>query len=234
VTAIGTRIDLNSPRTIGQILGAALRLYARLPFLFMFLAAIVVVPYEVVVALLTHGKAGLSLSSEAVLLLVGLALINPCVAALQVQALVSIGAGDRLDLADVIRRGLVVLPVVAAADIVAGIGIAIGALIFVIPGVILAIRWAVVAPVAALERTDWPTALRRSGQLARHNYWRILGILVVVAVVNELPAGLTRSPSSLGTTIAAIVVATIVHSFITLIVNILYFDLRARAAAPVA
>jgi hypothetical protein len=234
VKAIPTRIDLNSPRTIGQILLEALRLYARLPLLFIFLAAILVVPFEVVVALLGRGKAGLSASTELVLLLVGLALINPCVAALQVQALLSLGAGERPKLVDVVRRGLAVLPVVAAANIVAGIGIVIGFLCLIIPAVILTIRWAVVAPVAAVERTDWPTALRRSGQLTRHNYRRVLGLLAVVVIIYEFPGGVGGSPGALGTTIIAIAFVTVVHSFVTLIINLLYFDLRAREATPVA
>lgn len=234
MTAIPIRIDLNSPRTIGQILRDAVMLYARLPLMFIFLAAILVVPFEVVVALLNQRKGGLSASTELVLLLVGLALINPCVTALQAQALVSIGAGERPQIAAVVRRGVAVLPVVAAANIVAGIGIVVGFVCLVIPGVILAARWAVVAPVAALERTDWPTALRRAAQLARGNYWRILAILVLVTLLYELPSGVGGSPKALGTTIIAIAAATILHSFVTLLVNLLYFDLRARETAPVA
>ena len=52
-----TDLDLGRQRTVGEILGTALRLYARAPLLFLFLAGIVVVPYEVIVVLLEHGKA---------------------------------------------------------------------------------------------------------------------------------------------------------------------------------
>ena len=140
-------------------------------------------------------------------MLIELALIDPCVAAVQVQAVLSIGDGERPQIADVIRRGLIVLPVVAAAEIIAGIGIAIGAVFFIIPGVLLAIRWAVVAQAAAVERTDWPTALRRSGQLARRNYWRIFGILLIVGILNEVPADITGSGNHLGATIIGIALA---------------------------
>jgi hypothetical protein len=234
VTAIPTRLDLNSPRTIGQILKAALLLYARLPLLFIFLAGIVVVPYEIVVVLLAQGKGGLSLSTELVLRLVQLALIDPFIAALQVQVLLSLAGAERPRIVDVIRRGLLVLPVVAAAEIIAGIGIAIGALFFIIPGVILAIRWAVVAQVAAAERTDWPTALRRSAQLARLNYWRILALVAIVTLLNQVPADVTGTAKHLGATIAGMILALLVYSFGTLLTSFLYFDLRARESAPVA
>jgi hypothetical protein len=229
-----TDLDLSGPRTIGQILGTGLRLYARLPLLFLLLAGILVVPYEVVVVLLEHGKGGLSLGTELVLLLVELALIDPCIAAVQVQAIIDLGEGRRPRITDVIRRGLTVLPVVAAAEIIAGIGIAIGVICFIIPGVLLAIRWAVVAQAAAVERTDWPGALRRSGELARRNNWRILGLLVIVGVLNELPADVTGTGNHLGATVVGIALAILVHSFGTLLMNLLYFDLRAREATAVA
>jgi hypothetical protein len=229
-----TDLDLGRQRKLGEILGTAIRLYGRAPLLFLFLAGIVVVPYEVVVVLLQHGKGGLAVGSELILALVELALIDPCVAAVQVQAVLSIGDGERPQIPDVIRRGLIVLPVVAAAEIVAGLGIALGALFFVIPGVLLAIRWAVVAQVAAVEHTNWPTALRRSGQLARRNYWRIFGILLIVGILNEIPADITGSGNHLAATIIGIALAILVHSFGTLLTNLLYFDLRARENAPLA
>jgi hypothetical protein len=223
-----TDLDLRRPRTIAEILGASLRLYARLPLLFIFLAGIVVVPYEVVVVVLSNGRGTLSVSTELILLLIELALIDPFIAALQVQALVTMGDGERPEIKDVIRRGVAVLPVVAAAEIIAGIGIAVGVLFFIIPGLILALRWAVVAQVAAVEHTNWPTALRRSGELARRNYWRILMILVIVGILNELPADVTGSAGHTGPVIAGIALAVIVHSFGTLLTSFLYFDLRAR------
>jgi hypothetical protein len=223
-----TELSLDDQRTIGQIFRTALRLYAQLPLLFVFLAGIVVVPYEVVVVLLEHDKGGLSVGTELVLLLVELALVHPCIAAIQVQAIIDLGEGKPPQIIDVIRRGLTVLPVVAAAVIVAGIGIAIGTLFFVIPGVILALRWAVVAQVAAVERTDWLTALRRGGELTRLSYWRILGLLVVVGILNQLPADVIGSANQLVATIAGVAVAILVHSFGTLATNLLYFDLRTR------
>jgi hypothetical protein len=229
-----TDLDLERQRTLGEILGTALRLYARAPLLFLFLAGIVVLPYQIAVVLLEHGKAQSSVGTAFLLGLLGLALINPCIAAVQVQAILDLGQGERPRVGDVIRRGLNVLPVVAAADIIAGIGVAIGLVCFIVPGLFLAIRWSVVAQAAAVERTDWPTALRRSGQLARRNYWRILGLLFIAGLLNEIPADVTRTGSHLGLTIVGIALALLAGSFGTLLINLLYFDLRARENPPVA
>ena len=154
-----------------------MRIYARLPLLFMFLAGIVVVPYEVVVILVSHGKT-VATTAELLLALADLALVNPCVAALEMQALIDLGEGRRPQIADVMRRGVMVLPVVAAAEIVAGLAEFVG-FSCVIPGVILAVRLAVAAQVAATERTDWPGAIRRSVWLTRGNFWRVLGLLAI-------------------------------------------------------
>jgi hypothetical protein len=234
VLSDATQLDLNRPRSIGEILAMSLRLYGRLPLLFLFLAGIVVVPYEVVVVLLQHGKGGVAVGTELILALVELALIDPCIAAVQVQALLDLGDGRAPQIQDVIRRGLAVLPVVAAAEIIAGIGIAAGVLFFIIPGVILALRWAVVAQVAAVEHTDWPTALRRSAVLARRNYWRILAILATVGILNQIPGDVIGAGTRLGSTIVGVALAIVVHSFGTLMISLLYFDLRARESAPVA
>jgi len=229
-----TDLDLRSPRRIAQILTTALRLYVRMPLLFLFLAGIVVVPYEVASVLIQNGgKSGLT-ATEAVLVLIDLALINPFVAALQVQAVLDLGEGRRPVLSEVFRRGLSVLPVVAAAEIVVGLSEGIGLFLFVIPGLIVAVRWAVAAQVAAVERTDWPTALRRSLELTRGNFWRVLGLLAIVGILDNVTFAIIGSGQSTGATIAGIAVAIIVSSFGTLVTNLLYFDLRAREAGSVA
>ncbi len=229
-----TDLELERQRTLGEILGTAMRLYGRAPLLFLLLAGIVVVPYEVAVVLLEHGKGQSSTGTAFLLGLIGLALVNPCIAAAQVQAILDLGQGEHPRVADVIRRGLSVLPVVAAAEIIADIGIAIGFVCFLIPGVLLAIRWAVVAQAAAVERTDWPTALRRSGQLTHRSYWRILGLLFIVGIFSEVSADVIGTGSHLGLTIAGIALAVLAGSFGTLLINLLYFDLRARENARVA
>ncbi len=207
-------------------------MYGRRPLLFLFLAGFVVVPYEVAVVLLEHGRGGLAVGTEAVLLLVQLALVDPCISAVQVQALLDLGDGHEPRIRDVVHRGLVVLPVVAAAEIIAGIGIAVGILCFIIPGLILAARWAVVAQVAAVERTDWPSALRRSAELARGNYWRIFAVVLTIWLLVGIPADVIGRGGHLLAAIIAVVLAILVHSFATLMTSLLYFDLRARRASP--
>ena len=207
-----------------------MRLYARLPLLFTFLAGIVVVPYEVIEILVAGGK-HVPAATLLLLLLADWALVNPCVAALVMQALIDVGEARRPQIADVIRRGLMVLPVVAAAEIVAQL-LAFAGFLLVIPGVILAVRLAVAAQVAATEKTDWPGAIRRSVTLTRGNFLRVLGLVAIQWILTYLVARIIAG--SVAATIVGLILGVLSQSFCTLLISLLYFDLRARDSARVA
>jgi hypothetical protein len=76
----------------------------------------------------------------------------------------------------------VILPLIGAG-ILAGIGIGIGILLFVIPGLILMTIWAVIAPVIVLERSGVMASFGRSRELVRDNGWRVFGVIVSVAII---------------------------------------------------
>ncbi len=227
--------DLDRPRSVGEVLATSLRLYARHPLLFAALSLIVVAPYELIVLAITNtstltGKT--STTTALILTLVDLALIGPFISALIVHAVRMAGQGERPTFPGVLRRGLVVLPVVAAAQIIAGIGIFLGVLAFVIPGIILTVRWAVVAQTAATERTDWPGALRRSLQLTRGQFLHVFAVVAVLTVINAvLLYAAETAASGAGHVVQVIVVIAIVtlsRSFSALGTAVLYFDLVAR------
>ncbi|MDE3132434.1 MAG: hypothetical protein KGL15_00040 [Acidobacteriota bacterium] len=226
-----SQIDLSSPRTNGQILDVAFRTYARRPLLFMFLTAIVLIPYGAVVVLVAQSK-HVAAATELLLALAELALVNPVIAALQMQALLDLGDGRRPQISDVIARGLRVLAVVAAADIIAGICEVAGLFFFVIPGVFAAVRLAVAAPVAATEGITWPEAIRRSLELTQGNFWRVLVLLAIQAVLTYIVALILGAGSVAGVAVGALL-AVLAQSFCMLLINLLYFDLRARQTAPV-
>jgi hypothetical protein len=221
---------------VAEIVVAAVRLFANHPLLFTLLALAVVAPYELLVLAATGSPPlGGSLHSASTTLTLGLvdvALVGPFVSTLDVHAVVLIGHGERPKLAAVAWRGLQVLPVVAAAQIIAALGIAIGLFAFVIPGLILLIRWAVVAQVAAIERTDWLGALRRSAELVRGEYLHVFGLLFVAAAVNVAVTlgaqAIIGTKARAGDVAVAIAAATLTRSFTALATAILFFDLTAR------
>jgi hypothetical protein len=224
---------------VPEILATVASLYVSSPLPFLMLALIVVGPYELIVFAFTSTaplQQSSNIETALVLLLVAFALVGPLVSALYVHALVALGENQRPSLRIVGPRALKVLPVVAAAQIIAGISIGLGLLLFIVPGVYLALRFAVVAQVASLEGTDWPGALRRSGELTHRNYLRILGLLICVyafnVVLTQVGIQLVGNSRNPGAVALGVAIATVTQSFQALCTATLYFDLRARKALP--
>jgi hypothetical protein len=226
-----------TPRTVGAIVHSALLLYGAYPWLFLVLAVAVVAPYELIVLAVTGtsplAAQGTTVSTALTLTLIEFALIGPLVSAFYVRAVSAVAEGARPVLREVVWEGLQVLPVVTAAQIVAGLGIGLGLLAFLIPGIVLAVRWAVVAQAAAIERTDWLGALRRSGELTRGHYLHVFGVFIVTGLLTYavLRTGdaIAGSRNGAGQVALGIGLATITRSFTALTTAVLYFELRARA-----
>jgi hypothetical protein len=171
------------------------------------------------------------------LTLLRVALVTPLISALHMHAVLRIGEGQRPRLGAVARRGIQVLPVVAAVQVMSDLGIALGFLALIIPGVILTLRWAVVAQVAAIEDRGWLAALEGSRRLTAENYWHIFGLQLLLGVLSEaLHLGARAIPlggsSSAASVTVGIVLETVVASFFALALALLYFDLRARSTTP--
>jgi hypothetical protein len=229
-------IELQRPRSVTEIIATTLALYVRYPVLFLLLALAVTAPYELaVLAALGSAPIGGSrgdATAALILVVVDIALVGPLISALFAHAVVAIGKGEKPALRTVVVSVARVLPVVVAAQIVAGFGIGIGLLAFVIPGIILLVRLVVVAQAAALERTDWMGALRRSAQLTRGHSLHVFGVVILTTAVNlglgEGAGSLAGNRTRPSDVVIGIVVGTIIRSFTALTTAILYFDLLAR------
>ena len=220
-----------------RLLLAALELYRRYPLLFFALAAGVVIPYELIV-LATTGTGSFSRGrlAEGTLLLLGLfdwVLVSPLVSALHIHAVAEVGQGREPQIRPVAIQGLRVLPVVAAAAIISGLGIFLGTVALIVPGIILFLRWVVVAQAAAIEDEGWLPALRRSGELTADHYGHILVFSVCVAVILVVPTLLGSAAfGDHDTSPASFVVGLAFHiftaSFGALATALLFYDLLAR------
>jgi hypothetical protein len=236
-------IDLKRERSVGEILSVALSVYRRYPLLFATLAVGVIAPYELArLAVTGDGPFGSSANGNLgeiwLFQLLYYVIVGPLISALHVHAVLDIGEGLRPRLGSVALRGIRVLPVVAAADIVAGILIALGFVALIVPGVILSLRWSVVAQTAAIDDEGWLPALRRSRQLATGHYGHIFRLLFAIGVLTGVvgfaagAAGAGGHSAGIISVLAGIVLYTILASFAALTLAILYFDLRAREAGP--
>jgi hypothetical protein len=64
--------------------------------------------------------------------------------------------------------------------ILASLGIGLGLVLFIVPGLILLTIWSVAAPVVVIESADALQALGRSRALVRGNGWTVFGLIVVI------------------------------------------------------
>lgn len=127
----------------------------------------------------------------------------------------------------------VVLPLIGVA-ILAGIAIAIGFFLLIVPGLILLTIWAVIAPVIVVEHSGVMDSFGRSRELVRGNGWQVFGVIFVVflitavvgAILGAIGAGISDSvgmrilfnliASTLTAPIAALAAATIYFRLLTI------------------
>jgi hypothetical protein len=131
-------------------------------------------------------------------------------------------------------RGLVrsiepVLWPLAAVSILFGIGVGIGFVLLIIPGLIVLVMWSVVAPVTVLERPGIFRAFGRSRELVRGNGWNVFGVIVLVflaVAVVSLAAGLAASSlGSVGQAVVQWAVNAALAPVTALAASVLYFAL---------
>jgi hypothetical protein len=117
-------------------------------------------------------------------------------------------------------------------SILLAIGVLIGFVLFIIPGLILLTLWSVVAPVTVLERPGIFAAFRRSRELVRGNGWNVFAVLIVVSLgvgVVSVVAGIaSNSLGSVGRALVQWVVDAALSPLQALSAPVLYFALRGQ------
>ncbi len=127
---------------------------------------------------------------------------------------------------------------VAGASILAGIAIAIGLVLLIVPGLWLITIWAVIIPVIIIERAGALSSFGRSRQLVRGHGWHVFGTLVLVFIIElavDIVLGLIFSalPHVWRTGLSTIISGTLIAPFIALVVTLIYYRLvGATASGP--
>jgi hypothetical protein len=124
-----------------------------------------------------------------------------------------------------------------AVSVLFGIGVAIGFVLLIVPGLYLLVIWSVVAPVTVLERPGVFNAFRRSCHLVRGNGWAVFGVIVIVflaVAVASIVIGIAASGlGSAGRAVVQWAVNALLAPVSALSASVLYFALRDRHGEPV-
>ena len=141
-----------------------------------------------------------------------------------------------LDLSETVRAALpYVLPVIGAS-ILAGIGIAVGLILLIVPGLILLTFWSLIVPFIVLAGSGVFEAFGNSWRTVRGYAWRVFGTYVLVFLILiafGIVLSLILSPlhsqfwSSL---VSNVVTGTLITPFLALVATLIYYRLIAAHA----
>lgn len=190
-------------------------------------ALIVFAPVALLVAIIEPNSAG----AQAVTQLISL-IATVWLQGMVIEAVSDIQDGRR----DFTIPGLFasVMPMLGSlilVGVLAGLGILVGLVLFIVPGLVLLTWWAVVAPVVVLERRPALEAFGRSRELVRGNGWRVFGVIVVVFLIQAVLSSLlvllfgggdSRVGAGLGTLVSNAISAPIS----AIAASLVYLELR--------
>ena len=132
------------------------------------------------------------------------------------------------------------LTAVIVAGILAAIGIIVGLILLIVPGLVLMTWWAVIIPTIVLENRSAGESFTRSRELVRGYGWSVFGVIVLVILLLigfQIVLGLVLTPLAdwLQSFVSQIVSGTLTAPFIAVVLTLLYLRLRAAkepAATP--
>jgi hypothetical protein len=137
---------------------------------------------------------------------------------------------------DLLRSVEPVLIPLMIVSVLLGLGVAIGFILIIIPGLILLTIWSVVAPVTVLEHPGVFAAFGRSRELVRGNGWSVFGVIVLlylgVIVVSLVSSGVASGLGTGGRAFVQFLITALLAPVPALGASVLYFELRGEPVTP--
>jgi hypothetical protein len=100
-----------------------------------------------------------------------------------IKILVADMRGSAMGLAESLRESLVHILPLFAIVILYGLAVWFGAILLLVPGIMIAVAFSVSIPARVIERTGVFRSFGRSRDLTRNNRWRITGLFLVYLVL---------------------------------------------------
>ena len=223
---------------VGRVVNETLSIYGQ-NFLVLIGSAIVVfLAVGIVAGLLESAGGFILLILAAIVRLVGFALY----AGFVVKLVSDVRDGRRdQTVGDLFSSAAPAIGALIGFAILFGIGVGIGFVLLIIPGLILLTLWSVGAPAIVVERVGPIEAFGRSWNLVRGEAWSVFATLVVIALIViaiGIVLGIIATPIGDGAILAASIISNILTAPIFAIaVSVIFFDLgggEATTAAPAA
>lgn len=240
------------PRTVADVIDAVFKIYLDNFVPLITIVAVVTGPILVLQGLLQLGVfndiaavdianaesigdliSGSQIAAGVVLGLLGWA-ASALAAGAVVKAVADIHLGRPVDWQDSIRFALPHLGPLLIGSLLFGLGVATGIVFFIVPGVFLAVSWAVFSPAVVIERMSGAAALGRSWNLMAGRRWPVFGAFIVMVIITSIVSsvlGRALGGSADFTFVDVIVgaaVGVLTTPLLGVTVVVVYFELRAR------
>jgi hypothetical protein len=227
--------------SVGAVLGEAWHLYTKFFFRFFVIAAIVFLIVNLVnavVGVLFGSGVGASI------LLALISAVVSLVGTFWLQGALAYAVEDvrdgRVDstVGQLFERVRPYLWTLILAGLLAGIGIAIGFVLLIVPGLILLTWWCLIVPVIVFEGKRVGEAFTRSRELVRGHGWTVFGIVIITAILSAIASGIIQGifsflGSFLRYWIGGTIASAIVGPFLAIALTLTFFKLKElEAGAP--
>src|SRR5918995_4324832 len=144
-----------------------------------------------------------------------------------------------LTLGETFQRVRPQLGSIIVGGILAGIGILLGLVLLIVPGLVLLTWWVLIIPVIVLEERSAGEAFSRSRALVRGHGWGVFGVIVLtilIVIAFAIALGLVLLPFQdwLASFLSNVISGTLVTPFIAVTWTLLYYRLRGAKEEPAA
>jgi hypothetical protein len=224
--------------TVGGILGEAWGLYTKFFSRFFVVAVVVFLVVNLVNAVL---GSIVGTGSGVALLVALITTIVSLVGTFWVQGALVYAVDDvrdgRIDssVGDLFERVKPYLGTLIVAGILAGLGIAVGFVLLIVPGLVLLTWWCLIVPVIVLEGKQVGESFSRSRELVRGHGWTVFAIVILSVLAIAIASGLIQAIFSflgpfLRYWLGGAIANAIVDPFLAVALTLMYFHLRESPA----
>lgn len=195
------KIDIG--RVIGQTLGVIRRNFVTFFVLSLILAGVPVAVFTMLQGLMFDPTTGFN-SGMVMWWVLGFLMFVITATILQatlIHTTVQDLNGGKATIGQSLATGLRALLPLIGLSFLFSIGVILGFMLLLVPGVMLLVAWFVAVPALIVDRTGVTGALGRSAQLTRGNRWRVFGLLVIMYValfIISLIVGAITGVSAMG------------------------------------
>jgi hypothetical protein len=237
------RLDLDEPRTLGELIGLTFELFGRHLATFLSLTLLVVAPVVILVDgvwggyLADGGDADPSLAANVTSIGLGTVVITPLVTALQVVVVQALARGEEPTVGAALRIAAPRLPAALGAVLLYTLGVTLGIVALVVPGIWLGTRWYFAAQATVVDGLGPVDGLRRSAEIVETRWWRTFGVVLaftlLVAVMGAVAGAVVGSiDDGVIYMSAQVLLQAGLLSLTAIFGTLLFFDSRSRAHVP--